>query len=71
MPNEFSDLSTLEVVGKVLITALTMLIGRYISDMSTLALAEYMPQSNKNKILFNILLIIIWFLIVIAISYFA
>ncbi len=61
--------TTMQVIQTVLITALTMIIGRYITDMTTIALNVYMPQTNKNKILFNICLILIFLFIVVIISF--
>ncbi len=61
--------TTMEIIGRVLIASLTMLIGKLINDTTTIALNDYIPQTNKNKVLFNICLIIMWLIIVMIISF--
>lgn len=59
---------TTEIVKHVVVTVFSMLIVRYLNDLLTVSLSSCTPKTDRNKIIFDVFVAVVLFLMVILLS---
>ena len=59
---------TNEIIKHVIITVFSLLIVRYLNDLLSISLASCTPKTDRNKIIFDVFVAILLFLMVVLLS---
>lgn len=60
--------STRDVIRTLFVTSITILVGKYISDLVISILNTWIPQTTTNKFIFNCIVIFCFVLLVLLIT---